>query len=117
MTDPGLLCTGQPVTLTCDIAGGTDLTWNYIFGGTTERIANIIPLLGTFPPPDPIDVSGIEFMVTVQMPTIPDLVSNISFVANPVMNGRMLQCSGATATGQVDSSITLEVASSSELYS
>ena len=77
------------------------MNWDYIVGERAGRIATIIPSLGSFPPDDPVEVLGVEFTVSLLMPTSPHFVSQISFVASEMMNGRILACSAGTSSGSV----------------
>ena len=75
LTDPGPLCSGQPVLLTCNITGGVDLIWSYnsvVIGG---QISPTRP-----PPTGPVSVGGVQFTLTLLLAR-PDMVSKISFTA------------------------------------
>ena len=105
LIDPGPLCPGETALLTCTITDGTDLYWSYDF----RRIAAIIPEVDVFPPSGPILRNGVNFTVTV-LSTSPDLVSQISFVVSATVNGRILECSGVSASsGAVSRTLTLQV--------
>ena len=105
LIDPGPLCPGETALLTCTITQGTDLFWSHDSG----RIATIIPEVNLFPPSGPILENGVEFTVTV-LSTIPDLVSQISFVVSAIVNGRTLECSGVSnSSGGVSRTLTLQV--------
>ena len=58
LTDPGPVCAGNTVTLTCDVPGGTQLIWSY----HSVVVATIRPALSIFPPAGPVLVSGVEFI-------------------------------------------------------
>ena len=92
------------MTLTCDISGGTELQWIY----DSQVVTTIIPSRSTFPSPDPVTSSGVEFTVSL-LSTIPDLSSQIMFVASEDIQGRMLLCVGRDGAGEVVESITLQV--------
>ena len=99
LRDPGPLCAGEPVTLTCDISGriGSNLlTW--VYDGFS--IISIVP--GSTALPATRVVSGVEFTV---LDTPMDAVSHIIFVANIMMSGRALGCAGNGVSG----SVTLQV--------
>ena len=87
LTDPGPVCPGDTVTLTCDVTGGTQLIWSY----RATALATIIPSLNIMPPSGPVLVSGVEFSVLVSS-TSPDRVSRIVIVADEGMDGRILSC-------------------------
>ena len=94
------------MTLTCDISGGTELEWIY----DSQVVTTIIPRLNTFPSPDPVLTSGVEFTVSLSLSSIsPDLASQIMFVASEDIQGRMLVCRGRDGAGEVVESITLQV--------
>ncbi len=109
LTDPGTLCAGQRTTLTCNITGGDSLNWNYIIGGITGLIRAYDPALGVSPPTGPEERNGVEFTVSVLMPTSPHLVSTISFVPSAMMNGGILACSGLVGSMRGDGRFTLQV--------
>ena len=88
LTDPGPLCAGETVTLTCDISGriGSNLLiWSY----DGVLVISITP--GSTTLPAMVVVSGVQFTV---LDTQMDTVSQISFVASVMMSGRTLGCSG-----------------------
>ncbi len=114
LTNPGPLCTGQTATLTCNITGGTRISWIYNVRGSVETIPTFNPNAGISPPTEPVTVNGVEFTVSVLMPTSPHLVSIISFVASAMTNGGILACIGFSSA-QVEEEVTLQVESFSEL--
>ncbi len=114
LTDPGTLCAGQRTTLTCNITGWDVLEWNYIIGGISGVIQAYDPALGVSPPTGPEERHGVEFTVSVLMPTSPHLVSTISFVPSAMMNGGILACSGIAGSMVVDGRFTLQVDSASK---
>ena len=111
LTDPGPVCEGDTVALTCTIPGGVSLGWNY----NNERIGGgrYIPASNIFPTTNPDTVRGVVF--THSLPsTSPDLVSQLSFTASIDVNGGAIQCAGvaATSTGGVETvsdDITVQV--------
>ena len=104
LTDPGPLCPGERVTLTCDASGGTAgttlITWLF------EVIA-ILPGLTTLPANQV--VMGVDFSISLSPA---ELVSNISFVARDMVYGRTLRCVG---NGEDESDTFQENMVSSEL--
>ena len=95
LRDPGPLCAGENVALTCDISGRmglNQLTWVYdnIFVISIVPEATTLPTFRT--------ASGVEFTV---LDTQMDTVSRISFVASAMMSGRTLGCSGNGVSGSV----------------
>ena len=95
LTDPGPLCAGETVTLTCDISGGMG-TNLLIWGYDSVGVISIVPEATTLPANRV--VSGVEFTV---LDTQMDTVSQISFVASVMMSGRTLECGGNGQTGTV----------------
>ena len=79
--------------------------------GSTDRVADVDSSLTSS---ITTTVSGIEFTVSVLMPASPQFVSQISFVANEVMNGRDLICIGLTTGSAVQEMTTLQVISGSK---
>lgn len=94
LTDPGPLCPGEVVTLTCTHAAGTSqLSWFY------PQSLNIITInisKPNIPLPAVREVLGVEFSISL-LSTSPDVVSQISFVAT---NG-FLRCVGDGVVGTV----------------
>ena len=111
LTDPGPVCTGDTVLLTCTIPGGVALGWNY----NNERIGGgtYVPASNTVPPTNPDTVGGVVFTHSL-LDSSPDLVSQLSFTASADVNGGIIQCAGdaATSTGgfeSVSDDITVQV--------
>ena len=92
------------MTLTCDISGGTELQWIY----NSQVVTAIIPRLNTFPSPDPVTTSGVEFTVSL-LCISPNLSSQIMFVASERIQGGILVCVARDGAGGVVESITLQV--------
>ena len=109
LTDPGPLCAGQTATLTCNITGGVFLEWNYVLEGENGRIPTYDSARNVFPPSGPVERGGVEFTVTLQMPTSPHLVSQISFTASAGMNGRQLDCVSIVGTTLLQQNTILQV--------
>ena len=95
LRDPGPLCAGETVTLTCDISGrmGSNLL-AWIYDGV--QVISIAP--GSTTLPAIRVVSGVEFRV---LDTQMDTVSQISFMASAMMSGRTLGCTGNGVAGSV----------------
>ena len=111
LTDPGPVCTGDTVLLTCTIPRGTRLAWRY----NGENIGNgvYLPTYNTVPPDNPDTKGGVVFTQRL-LHTSPDLVTQLSFTATINTNGGIIQCAGdaATSTGGVESvsdDITVQV--------
>ena len=100
LTDPGPLCPGQTVTITCDISGGTlgsnGVSWNY----NGVQVATILPGVSTLPASR--NVSGVEFTL---LDTEIEFMFLISFVASDRMSDMTLDCVG----NGLNSSVTLQV--------
>ena len=99
LTDPGPVCEGDTVLLTCTIPNGTLLGWIYegeIIGDGVHRPPNV-------PPTNPDTVGGVVFTHSL-LDTSPDLVSQLSFTASADVNGGVIQCAGdaVTSTGGVE---------------
>ena len=92
LRDPGPLCAGENVTLTCDISGFNLLTWSY----DGFQVISILPGFTTLS--SIRMVSGVEFTV---LDTQMDTVSHIIFVASAMMSGRTLECIGNGVSGSV----------------
>ena len=98
LTDPGPVCTGDTVVLTCTIPGGVQLIWRY----NNEVIGDGVDTVG-----------GVMFTQNL-LDSSPDLVSQLSFTASTDVNGGIIQCVGdaATSTGgfeSVSDDITVQV--------
>ena len=100
LRDPGPLCPGQTVTITCDTSGGTQgsdaVSWNY----NGVQVDTIIPGFSTLPANR--NVSGVEFTL---LDTEIEFMFLISFVASDRMNGSTLECVG----NGLMSSVTLKM--------
>ena len=95
--------------LSCNITGGTSLTWSY----NSDVIGGQVTLANGLPSTNPDVVGGVEFTLTLLMPTSPHLVSHLSYTASDSVNGRTVECLGE-AVGAAEEfpppeSITLQV--------
>ena len=113
LTDPGPVCTGDTVLLTCTIPRGVSLAWRY--NSDVDLIGNgaYQPASNTVPPTNPDTVGGVVFTHSL-LDSSPDLVSQLSFTASTDVNGGVIQCVGdaATSTGGFESvldDITMQV--------
>ena len=102
LTDPGLVCAGDTVLLTCTIPNGITLVWSYegeVIGDGVYRPPNV-------PPTNPDTVGDVVFTHSL-LDTSPDLVSQLSFTASTDMNGGIIRCAGdfQTSAGGLDSAI------------
>lgn len=94
LTDPGQLCPGEMVTLTCDTTAGTagthTLTW--IFDGV--QLISIIPGSSTLPANR--TESGVVFSISLLSAASFSfaVVSQISFEASSRSSGKTLECVG-----------------------
>ena len=109
LTDPGLVCTGDTVLLTCTIPNGTLLGWSY----EGEIIGNGVYSPPNVPPTNPDIVGGVVFTHSL-LSTSPDLVSQLGFTASSDLNGGIIRCAGdfQTSAGGLDSAtdnITMQV--------
>ena len=100
LTDPGLVCTGDTVLLTCTIPNGITLGWSYdgeFIGDGVYRPPNV-------PPTNPDTVGGVVFTHSL-LSTSPDLLSQLGFTASTDMNGGIIRCDGdfQTSAGGLDS--------------
>ena len=109
LTDPGPVCTGDTVLLTCTIPGGVTLVWRYnnilqpIGSGVYQPANNIVP------PDNPDTVGGVVFTLSL-LDSSPDLVSQFSFTASTDVNGGIIQCAGSTGgVESVTDDITVQV--------
>ena len=97
LSDPGPLCAGDSVTLTCNISGVTVLFWDYdsiqLFSITAAREL-----------PARITVSGVLF---IALDTSSEAVFQIKFNASVEMSGNRVECRG----GSESDFITLQVQS------
>ena len=100
LRDPGPLCPGQIVTITCDISGGTGrsdgVSWNY------NEVQVLAVISGVSMLPISRNVSGVEFTL---LDTEIEFMFLISFVASDRMSGSTLDCIG----NGLMSSVTLQV--------
>jgi hypothetical protein len=102
LTDPGTVCPGSTVVLNCTTSGGMGSFQIWSYNGA--QLTSVTPRTTT-----PIDVerSGVVFSISL-LSTTPDIMSQISFVASPSINGGTLTCAGGG--GETDS-VTLMVGS------
>ena len=88
-TPPGEVCSGNTATSSCS-RDGSAVEWSY------DRMLVIILS-------DPSDASrilmvdGIDFTVTLIFLNTSLTISNISFIATPAADGKVLRCAGGTA--------------------
>ena len=104
LSDPGPLCAGQTAVLTCSVTDGVTIDWFY-------RNGCIGPSLALSQPPssDPVTVGGVEFTLTLSQNSNP-LISQLSFIASPDMDGGVVRCTGGIADGTfLSDEITLQV--------
>ena len=116
LTDPGLLCSGQPAALACNVTDGDSLQWIYDVQGTMPFLFEVInPRVERLPSSDPVIVpSDDEFTLSLLSPTTPGphLASQISSQASLRMNGRTMRCTGVLRNGSlVTGDVILEVVS------
>ena len=109
LTDPGLVCTGDTVLLTCTIPRGVQQVWSY--NGDTIGDGQVTP--GRLPPTNPDTVpemGGVEFTLSLlEGSTSPDLVSQLSFTASTDMDGGTIQCAGSDGTSSVSDDSVIQV--------
>ena len=91
----------------CVQDGGQQFTVTSLEGHCSPGSVSILHALSSLPPDDPVMAGGVAFTVSL-VSTTPDLVSEISFVVNSVINGMVLVCSGVDASGVVARSVTLQ---------
>jgi hypothetical protein len=110
LTDPGSLCPGDMVTLTCNVTGGLAQQWLY----NNQSAGLIIPTTGQVPAPQRVD--GVEFRLSLLSAN--DTVSQITFVASEGLDGRVVECgttfSRSSMRDDVIDTTTLQVGSGSE---
>ena len=98
LTDPGPLCPEERVTLNCTTPE-TELlvTWSY----GDEQIHSI--RVSSFTDPVTMETLGVQFTLSLlpTSATMPNIVSQLMFVADNTMNGRTLRCEDDTVTLQV----------------
>jgi hypothetical protein len=109
LTDPGSLCPGDMVTLTCNVTGGVIQQWRY---NAVDVGDMIIPALNQVPevPAVPLMVNGVVFQL-ILLSITPNLASQIAFVASENMDGRMVEC---RISNQITERTTLQVGSGSK---
>ena len=109
LTDPGPVCEGDTVVITCTIPNGTLLGWIY----EGEAIGNGVYSPPNVPPTTPDTVRSVVFTHSL-LDSSPDIVSQLSFTASTDMNGGIIRCDGdfQTSAGGLDSvtdTTTMEV--------
>jgi hypothetical protein len=99
LTDPGSFCPGDNITLICNYTGGTLQQWIY----RTDKAGIQILNLNVMPeePIVPLTVDGVVFEPAL-LSTTPHLASQITFVANENMDGRMVECLNVGTSGSLD---------------
>ena len=106
LTDPGLVCEGDPVVLTCTIPMGVQLIWRY----NGDLIGNGAVQPDRLPPDNPDTVGGVVFTLSLLEDTSPDdLVSQLSFTASTDMDGGTIQCAGTNGTSSVSDDSVIQV--------
>jgi hypothetical protein len=113
LTDPGSLCPGDVVTLTCNVTGGEVQRWLY----NTLPIGNSIVASDVLPMSARVD--GVNFtLLLLSTMNSPYLASQISFVATERMDGRIVECRTGfplmSNAAVVSDTTTLRVGSRSE---
>ena len=102
--EPGPLCVNKAVELTCNVTGIL-LNWNYQENSVAQILSSNPATQGT----RTRTVNDATFNVSVTPPTSPVIVSHISFVADSMMNGRILECSGGSLTESFSRSIVFSI--------
>ena len=105
LTDPGLVCEGDTVLLTCTIPMGVQLIWRY----NGDLIGNGAVQPDRLPPDNPDTVGGVVFTLNVLDDTSPDLVSQLSFTASTDMDGGTIECAGFDGTNSVSDDTVIQV--------
>ena len=105
LTDPGPVCTGDAVTVTCTIPGGVQLLWRY--NGASIGNGAVEP--GRLPPTNPDTVGGVVFTLSLLEGTSPDLVSQLSFTASTDVDGGTIRCDGIDGTNSVSDDTVIQV--------
>ena len=108
LTDPGPVCSGHTVVLTCIVAEGVTLRWRY----RNEPIG--LFLSRNEPPPsmsDPVTQGGVQFTLSLTQNST-HLLSQLNFTASTNMTGQTVRCTGLTSTDTytfISDEITLQV--------
>jgi hypothetical protein len=100
------------VTLTCSVTGGAVQQWRY---NTVDVGSQIIPVSNQLPevPAVPLMVNGVVFQLSL-LSTTPNLASQIAFVANENMDGRVVECRTSDHIATYTERTTLQVGSGSK---
>ena len=104
VTGPSPLCADEPATVTCNITGGTLLTWTLADGGSRNELARI---------ESSESVMSFNDAFTVSVLTLtPNLVSQVMFTPTNMLNGSTLLCGGLDGSGMiVDETFSIQVLS------
>ena len=108
LTDPGPVCIGETVLLTCAIPGGVQQVWRYngnLIGNGPVQLG----MPGRLPPDNPDTVGGVVFTLSLLEGASPDLVSQLSFTASTDMDGGTIQCAGTDGTNTVIDDTVIQV--------
>ena len=112
LTDPGPVCPGDTVTVTCNITRGLQQLWTYngvMVGDPITPISIMVPVL----------VQGVDFRLSLlSTQQAPYLATQIAFTASEMMDGRTLLCKtivGGSQNLMIAEMRNLQVGSSSEL--
>lgn len=97
LTDPGEVCVGDMVTLTCNIRNESIIfQWRYINAIVGSYLTTSTPPLTMM-----TVFEGIEFTSSLVSIMSGQIVSTLNFTASLNMNGQTISCSGNTVTLQV----------------
>ena len=116
LSGPGSVCSGDTVTLTCNITGATTLQW--FFGTTIEIIALDSTqnefILGELPP---VLRSGIVFTFSL-VATSPMFISQLRFMPgdDQISFGVPVTCREQAGSGNFRETITTTVIASGKIY-
>ena len=103
LIDPGPVCSGHIVVLTCSVAEGTSMSWRY----RDQNIGLFSPIQP--PPSDPVTQGGVQFTLSL-MQNSTHLLSRLNFTASTDMTGESVECLGGLPSGTFSSDeITLQV--------
>ena len=103
LIDPGPVCSGHTVALTCSVVEGESVTWFYEGEPVGQTVSPSNP-----PPSDPVAEGGVQFTLSLTQNST-HLLSKLNFTASTDMVGQEVRCLGFSSGAFSSNEIMLQV--------